>query len=374
MTNNWNGIYGQTIVKEILENLINSSKIPHAILFSGIEGIGKDFVALRFAQTLNSKFLNPNEAEHINNLISNFSEPYIKYIYPLPRGKNESDSTGPTEKLSLDEIQIIKDEISKKIQNPYHKITIPKASNIKISSIRDIKKFLSFDYSDIIYRIVLISDAHLMNEEAQNALLKSLEEPPEGVIFILTTPFPNNLRETIRSRCWVINFQPLSSDDLSKILISKFNIEEKLAKQIAPFSGGSVVNALRLLENAFEELLEKTILILRYSFGKKYYSALNEFSVFLSENNPESIKLLINMIIVWLNDVQKYRYQNNNIYFEGYVETIQKFNKRFPDVDVNFLVSKLEKLATIIHNNVNLNLIVLNIVYELSTLTFPFKN
>jgi DNA polymerase-3 subunit delta' len=292
----------------------------------------------------------------------------------LPRGKNESDSTGPTEKLSLDEIQIIKDEISKKIQNPYHKITIPKASNIKISSIRDIKKFLSFDYSDIIYRIVLISDAHLMNEEAQNALLKSLEEPPEGVIFILTTPFPNNLRETIRSRCWVINFQPLSSDDLSKILISKFNIEEKLAKQIAPFSGGSVVNALRLLENAFEELLEKTILILRYSFGKKYYSALNEFSVFLSENNPESIKLLINMIIVWLNDVQKYRYQNNNIYFEGYVETIQKFNKRFPDVDVNFLVSKLEKLATIIHNNVNLNLIVLNIVYELSTLTFPFKN
>ena len=210
-----------------------------------------------------------------------------------------------------------------------------------------------------------------MNEEAQNALLKSLEEPPEGVIFILTTPFPNNLRETIRSRCWVINFQPLSNDDLSKILISNFSIEEKLAKNIAPFSSGSVLNALRLLENDFEELLGKTILILRYSFGKKYYSALNEFSAFLKDNSSDSIKLIIDMIIVWLNDVQKYRFQNNNMYFDGYFETIQKFNKRFPDVNLNFLVSKLEKLSTIIQNNVNLNLIVLNIVYELSTLTFP---
>ena len=371
MSTNWNGIYGQSIVKEILNNIINSSKIPHAILFSGIEGTGKDFTAVRFAQALNLKFLNFDKSQHVNNLISNFSEPYIKYIFPLPRGKNESDTTGPMEKLSLDEIQVIKEELSKKIQNPYRKLKIPRASNIKISSIRDIKKFLSYDYSDVVYRIVLISDAHLMNEEAQNALLKSLEEPPEGVIFILTTPFPNILRETIRSRCWVINFQPLSNEDLTKILISHFNFERSLAVKIAPFSGGSVNNALMLLENEFEDLLEKTILILRYSFGKKFHSALNEFAELLADNNSELIKLLINMIIIWLNDVQKYRYGNENIYFRDYVETIQKFNKRFPDVSINRLVSKLENLASVIRNNINLNLIVLNIVYEISILTFP---
>ncbi len=216
-----------------------------------------------------------------------------------------------------------------------------------------------------------MSVAHLMNEEAQNALLKSLEEPPEGVIFILTTPFPNILRETIRSRCWVVNFQPLNNDDLKHVLISYFNTEEILAEKIAPFSGGSVSTALHLVENNFEELLEKTILILRYSFGKKYHSALNEFSEFISDGNPEMIKLIINMIIVWLNDVQKYRYGNDNIYFNDYLETIQKFNKRFPEVNLSNLVTKLEEISAIIRNNININLLVLNIIYELSVLTFP---
>jgi len=211
-----------------------------------------------------------------------------------------------------------------------------------------------------------------MNEEAQNALLKSLEEPPEGVIFILTTPYLNNLRETIRSRCWIINFQPLSNNDLTKILISNFNIEKKLAEKISPFSGGSISNALKLLENDFEELLEKTILVLRYSFGRKYHSALNELYGFLSENNSESIKLIISMIIVWLNDFQKFRLDNGNIYFADYIETIQKFNNRFSYVNLDGIISKLEKFSTIIQNNVNINIIILNIVYELSNLTFPF--
>ncbi len=139
MNYNWDKLYGQTLVKEILTNLIDSNKIPHAILFSGIDGVGKDFAAINFAQNLNSKYISPENSNHINNLISNFSEPYIKYIYPLPRGKNETDSTGPTEKLSADDIQIVKDEISKKIKNPYYKISIPRASNIKIISIRFFK-------------------------------------------------------------------------------------------------------------------------------------------------------------------------------------------------------------------------------------------
>ena len=61
-----------------------------------------------------------------------------------------------------------------------------------------------------------------MNTEAQNALLKNLEEPPEGVIFILCTSSPEKLRETIRSRCWRINFQPLDDNQLYEILVEKF--------------------------------------------------------------------------------------------------------------------------------------------------------
>ncbi len=369
----FNEIFGQNNAKEILNRIIKSTKIPHAFIFSGPEGIGKEYCALGLAKALNERYIKKEESEHTNKLIAAYTEPYIKYIFPLPRGKNETESSGPLEKLSADELQLIQDEITKKIKNPYHKILLARAFNIKISSIRDIKKFLSLDFSDVPYRFIIISDAHLMNEEAQNALLKALEEPPEGVIFILITPYPSLLRSTIVSRCWSINFQPLNNFDIKEILIKYYGIEDNTAEKIAPFSGGSVTYALRLIEHEFESLLEKTVFILRYSFGRKYYSAMNEFSAYLSDGDSETIILLINMIIVWLNDIQKFRLGINNYFFKGYVETLEKFNKRFPEIELNSIVAKLEFLSANIQNNINLNLLVLNLVFELSALTSIMK-
>jgi DNA polymerase-3 subunit delta' len=214
-----NNIPGQKKVKTILNGFLKSSKIPHALLFSGIDGAGKDYHAIKFAQSLASQATDKIHTEKISKQIEQLAEPYIKYIFPLPRGKSETESSSPTEKLSADELDLIREQIALKIINPYHKIVIPKANNIKINSIRDIKKFLTLDYSEITKRFVIISEAHLMNEESQNALLKNLEEPPENVIFILCTSQVSKLRRTITSRCWTINFDPLSEEDVAEILI-----------------------------------------------------------------------------------------------------------------------------------------------------------
>jgi DNA polymerase III subunit delta' len=366
MNNNWNGIFGQQTVLEILDKLILSSNIPNAMLFSGIDGIGKEYCAVKFTSALNS--VDKTESHNISKIISSYSEPYIKYIYPLPRGKNETDENGPFEKLPADDLDSIKDELQKKIQNPYYRLSIPRANKIKVSSIRDIKKFLSMNYSDIKYRTVLISDAHLMNEESQNALLKNLEEPPEGVIFILVTPYPALLRETIRSRCWNLNFIPLNNQDLKEILVQFFGTEEKLALSVAPFSGGSVTNALNLIEHDFEFLLDKTISILRYSFARKFHSAMNEVSYYLKEDSANLLRILIQMIITWLNDIQKYRVGNRAYFFDKYANTIEKFNSKFPDIELNESVAKLDYFGSVIQNNVNLNLIAVNIIFELSSL------
>ena len=365
----WEGLYGQQKAKELLTKIIFSSNIPHAFLFSGIEGCGKDLAAFKFAEIINSKFLDAETFLKIKNHIYKFSEPYIKYIIPLPRGKNEDDDSTDIEKLSKDEIQILRDQLEKKIQNPYIKISIPKANNIKVTSIRDIRKFISFSYADVKYRFIIVSDAHLMNDEAQNALLKNLEEPPQGIIFVLTTPFPFMLRETIRSRCWVVNFNPLNNEDLSKVLIKYFNVEKNLSEEIAPFSGGSVSNAIQLLENDFETLLARTISFLRYSLGKKFNSAFNEISPYLSENDSDSIKLIIQMVTIWLNDLQKYRIGFGNLYFSKYEETFSKFNKSFPSVEINDLVRRLNYLSSIIPNNININVLGLSMIYEIAALT-----
>ena len=263
---------------------------------------------------------------------------------------------------------MIKEELHKKKENPYYKLSIPKATRIKVNSIRDIKKFLSLNYSDIKYRAVLISDAHLMNEEAQNALLKNLEEPPEGVIFFLITPYPGLLRETIRSRCWNLNFNPLNYYELKEVLVSYFHVEPKLAELVAPFSNGSITNALNLLETDFYFLLEKVISILRFSFAKKYHSALDEISYFLKEDSANRMKILIQIIIIWLNDIQRYRIGNTNYYFDKYTETLEKFNLRFPFINLNNTVIRIDYFGSVIPNNINLNLLAINIIYELTAL------
>ena len=369
MRNFFDDIHGQERVKNILSNFNSTSKIPHALLFTGPQGVGKEAIAVRFAQSVNAVLLDGNEKEQVLRLISNFSEPYLKYILPLPRGKNESDSDGPIDKLSQDEIESLHEEIQKKIDNPYYTISLNNANTIKINSIREIKKFLSLDFSDIAYRFIILSSAHLMNEAAQNALLKNLEEPPEGVIFLLITPYPERLRETIRSRCWNINFDPLSLEDIADILVESFDVDRKSAELVAPFSGGSVSTALKLFEMDIQLLSEKTISILRYSFGKKYHSAFEEFKLLLADRSTENIYLIIKMIITWLNDLQKHKLEINHFFFKDYKETLEKFNTKFPDVDLTNTVFHIDKLSSYLKNNINVNLLVANIIFELSALT-----
>jgi DNA polymerase-3 subunit delta' len=363
-------INGNDRVKIILSNILQSGNIPHAFLFTGADGVGKESAALSFTKVLNYSNHAHDKSEKISTLIDNLSEPFIKYILPLPRGKSETEQHDPYEKLSEDEIDQINLEFKKKSLNHYYKIQIPRANLIKISSIRDIKKFLSFNYEDVKYRVILISQAHLMNEEAQNALLKNLEEPPEGVVFILCTPSPEKLRETIRSRCWKINFQPLTEDELLDILVQKFGIGSSTANEVVPFSGGSIQSAISLIENNFEDLLDKTIKILRYSFGKKYHSALMEFEEMLSESDITRIRLIITMLIIWLNDFQKYRLnEDNNFFFSRQIETLEKFNAKFPTVDVGEVTNNLDRISSSFRNNINLNIAVSNIVFQLAKLT-----
>lgn len=368
MNFNWDGVYGQEPAKEILSKLITSSKVPHAILLNGPDGVGKHYLALRFAMNLNSQ-IDSSKASFINKQIENLTEPFIKYVIPLPRGKNETDTSGPVEKFNPDEIQELKTELDKKIKNPYYKISVDRANIIKISSIREIGKFLSLNYSDVKYRFIIISDAHLMNEESQNALLKNLEEPPEGVIFILLTPYPDLLRETIKSRCWSINLQPLTNDYICTILSEHFKIPLKIARDVSPFADGSATRAIELIENDFENMKEKTISFMRYSLGGKFNSAFNEISSYISENDSASIKLLIKMIISWLNDILKHRLNIDDLYFKSHRETIVKFNSKFPEVELNSVIKNIDYLSSTIRNNINLNIICLNLVLELASLT-----
>jgi DNA polymerase-3 subunit delta' len=359
-------IPGQERVKTTLNNFLQSDSIPHALLFTGAEGVGKVNAVVQFAKSLVIN-KNSNDSEQALRFIDLLQEPYIKLIFPLPRGKNETDLSSPTEKLTSEELEFVREQINIKAENPFHKISIPKANSIKINSIRDIKRFLSMQYDELSYRFVIITDAHLMNDEAQNALLKSLEEPPERVIFFLTTPYANRLRPTIISRCWKINFDPLKENEVVFILKKYFNIDEETALEAASFAMGSVQTALSLINLDIRSLKEKTISILRFSFGRKFDSAFNELNSVVSENYSETYPIIVAMIITWINDVQKHRLNINQYYFNAYIETLEKFNTKFPKVDVSDLTSRLDKLSNLPRNNINPSILSANLIFELSS-------
>ena len=367
MLDNWVGILGQEKVKNCLDNLLKSSQIPHAFLFYGPDGVGKHSVAVRFTQILNS--FDNNYAEGIVQVkIKNLSEPYLKYIFPLPRGKNEAPNDSPVEKISKEVLDEIKKELSNKIENPYYHLNIPGANNIKINSIREIKNFLSYNFNDIKFRVILIEDAHLMSDESQNALLKSLEEPPLNFIFILITSKPELLFETIKSRCWSLAFNPLNEQDLAQILVTNFHIEPSQAELSARFSLGSVSNAIDLLNHNIEMLMDFTITILRLAVTLKIHTAIKEITKFYSSKSTSSLKLLIRMLLTWLDDIQKVRNGIDELYFKRNIENIVKFNKNFPKVKIDEVIIGLDKLHKALENNANLNIASLNLIFELSNL------
>jgi len=366
MSNHLSSIIGQKRVIDTLQKFINSQNIPHAILFSGTRNVGQHHVAKQFLKEL----LSINNPEKNYSLkIDKLEEPFIKYVIPLPRGKSETPDDMPLAKLTSADLEELKEELDKKINNPFYEISLEKANNIKINSIREIKKYLTINYDELPYRLVIIEDAHLMSGEAQNALLKSLEEPPNGVIFILITDKPDMLLTTTKSRCWELPFTSLSDGDIEYILINSFKLDIQEVKKVIPFANGSIHRVFVLLNYGFENLLEATINILRYSMGKKYNTVIKLINTTIDENPKAIVPILIELMITWFNDVQKAKAGIENIQFAQYEDTIQKFISKFNDVELDEIIFKLTNLSKNIDYNVNLNLLILNIIFNLSALS-----
>ena len=366
MYNYLSSIVGQKRVIDALKRFIESKQIPHAILFTGTKNVGQHFVAKQFLKELLS--LKINEKVYTGH-IDNLEEPVIKYIIPLPRGKSEKPDDLPLDKLSSAELDSLKNEINKKVNNHFYEINIENANSIKISSIREIIKNLAINYADLPFRLILIEDAHLMGVESQNALLKSLEEPPEGVIFILITDNQNLLLPTIKSRCWEVPFSPLNDSEIETILINHFNIDETLAQKLIPFAEGSIHKVFDLLNHGFDKLLDSSVEILRHSVGRKYNTAIKLFNSSI-ENNPIMLtKVLVQFMINWLNDAQKIRSGIDKISCVAYKSSIENFNLNFSNVKIDSLIFELTQLIKNIDFNINLNLLVLNIIFSLSAIS-----
>ena len=226
-------------VNTFLKNIIKNKSLANGYIFYGAEGVGKKQTALQFIKEI---FKQSSPSENVEERITNNNHPDFLIIEP-------------------DSFLATKNSGSLNLQK-----TIKNGSEIiKIAQIRKIKTFLSQKSINSEKKIVLIIDAHLLNEAASNCLLKTLEEPSNG-IFILLTSKLNLLLDTIISRCQIVRFRSFSRKQIKSILkeyldTSKLKINTKLKfEDLINSANGSPNQLLKNIEiwNDFsDEIISK---------------------------------------------------------------------------------------------------------------------
>ncbi len=249
-------IIGQERAVSILKGELLRKRIPHAYLFTGTEGIGKKRTAISLAMAIQCGRVEADSCGCCPDCrkVTAGSHPDVRIYTPTARTK------GATEKIYVDQIRALQGEISlSPMQGPG--------------------------------KVFIIDEADRMVEQAANALLKTLEEPPDDSLLILVSANPARLPSTILSRCRPVRFQSLSEHAVGQILMRERGIPEETADALARFSQGRLG---QVLERDLSELLATRDRFLEglSRCDRRRMETIFEFSEMFNKNTPEALELI----------------------------------------------------------------------------------
>lgn len=263
-------VYGQQIVVQTLKNVIKNNKLTHAYLFVGPRGTGKTSIAKIFAKTINCLHSEDGlSCEKCDICISNNSNENVDII--------EMDA----------------------------------ASNNGVDEIREIRNHITLLPTVSKYKIYIIDEVHMLTTGAFNALLKTLEEPPEHIIFILATTEPHKIPLTIMSRCQSFEFKPIPVATIKERLKyicaqENINIDDKSLNLIAEESNGGLRDAVSMLDqlNAYADgnIKYEDVLLLNGRIND------NEIEKFMTEMVNDDLNSVFTKIESWQEEGKNFIY------------------------------------------------------------------
>lgn len=311
-------VIGQEQLKEHLQNAIRTGKISHAYIINGERFAGKEFIAKIFAAALQCEKggLEPcGECHSCKQAMSNNHPDIIRVTHEKPGS------------IGVDDIRSqINGDIAIKPYSSPHKIYI-------------------------------MNEAEKMTPGAQNALLKTLEEPPEYAIIILLTTNVNSLLQTILSRCVVLNMKPVADEQVKKYLMEEMHVPDYRAEVCVAFARGNIGRARQLaVSEDFEKVKEEALSLVKYVHemdASEMSAAVKKVSEYKMDVDD-----YLDILSIWYRDALLFKATNdaNHLVFKEEIQNIKKVASRTSYEGMEKVINSLQKAKKRLDANVNFDL------------------
>lgn len=317
-------IIGQEHLKKHLTHSADNGRIPHAQLFVGSEGSGTLPIAIAYAQYIlcgNTTGENSNGNNACNLKFNNLSHPDLHFAFPV--ATNDSIKKHPVSKLFLaDWRKLLNEQPYCNLFDWYKQLGIDnKQGQIGVDEAHDIVKSLALKSYEGGYKIMLIWMAEKMNIACANKLLKLIEEPPNKTIFILIAEDEEQIISTIKSRCQILHFPPLTEENIKLALLKKYGLEASVASKIAQQSNGNYNKACDIVYQDSEDLQfeEWFVFWIRSAFkAKGNKSAIHDlisWSEEISRSGRETQKQFLHFCLDFFRQAMLSNYQAKELVF-----------------------------------------------------------
>ena len=312
-------IVGQQQIKEHLQNALSTGKISHAYIINGEKSSGKEFIAKVFAMALQCEegSMEPcQECRSCKQALSGNHPDIIRVVHEKPNS------------VSVDDIrtQVNNDVAVKPYSSPY--------------------------------KVYIISEAEKMTVQAQNAILKTLEEPPAYAVILLLTDNVNSLLPTILSRCVVLNMKPVPDAPVKEYLCSQLQVPDYKAEVCAAFARGNVGKAKMLATSEdFENIKAEALALLKYIQEMD----LNEIVAAVKKITEYKLEIqdYLDICAIWYRDALLFKATRdmNHLIFREEIQALRRTAQRSSYEGIENIIKALDTAKRRLDANVNFELV-----------------
>jgi DNA polymerase-3 subunit delta' len=308
-------LLGQPAASAFLRGVVAGGRFANAYLFHGPAGVGKGTAALAFARALlcergaGAPAAAPDlfgaAAPAVSGPIddacglcaacvkaADLQHPDLRFLFPVAGEERDLETT-------------IAETLAEARNDPLYVFTYEKAASIRLSLTRELLRELAFAPYEAARRVVVIRDADRMREDQYSALLKTLEEPGAGTVWILTSSRPSRLPATIRSRCQRVRFGPLAEPLIAEVLEQRARVAPRDVGLLAALASGSLGRALVLRDSEPRQVRDEALALLQPALAGDGGGLLRAVQAFMryGRTGRETLRRMIEFHQLWLRDL-----------------------------------------------------------------------